>query len=75
MTDPITHLNAALEGRYRVEREKHGELGLPTTAPFTLDDLIKSVPKDSPYRVGRGVTLSKTTGAVRAMVAAGRVSR
>ena len=21
MTDPITHLNAALEGRYRVERE------------------------------------------------------
>ena len=45
------------------------------TAPFTLDDLIKSVSKDSQYRVGRGVTLSKTTGAVRAMVAAGRVSR
>ena len=48
------------------------------TAPFTLDDLIKSVSKDSPYRVGRGgrgVTLSKTTGAVRAMVATGRVSR
>jgi serine/threonine-protein kinase len=29
ITDPITRLNAALEGRYRVEREK-GEGGMAT---------------------------------------------
>ena len=28
-TDPITHLNAALEGRYRIEREI-GEGGMAT---------------------------------------------
>ena len=32
MTDPITRLNAALEGRYRVEREI-GEGGMAVVCP------------------------------------------
>ena len=36
MTDPITHLNAALEGRYRVEREI-GEGGMATV--YLAEDL------------------------------------
>ena len=49
MTDPITRLNAALEGRYRVERELAGGNGtsglgdplsqLGHTEPVTLPEL------------------------------------
>ena len=34
MSDPITHLNAALEGRYRVEREVgEGGMVVPSDSP------------------------------------------
>ncbi len=34
MSDPVTRLNAALEGRYAIEREL-AVLGLPTGRPIT----------------------------------------
>ncbi len=38
MSDPITRLNAALEGRYEIQREL-GEGGMATVVQETLDAL------------------------------------
>ena len=37
MSDPVTRLNAALKGRYRIERElfRPAGLGIVATVPFT----------------------------------------
>ena len=62
MTDPITRLNAALEGRYHVEREI-GEGGMATV--YLAEDLRHerkegSSKTESPSQPNSGKTLPET---------------
>ena len=50
MTDPVARLNAALEGRYAIEREL-GEGGM-ATGQFTVHHLAQSIPKRGAESIG-----------------------